>query len=222
MSPTASDEHHDAQEHITAKEVTLENFFEGQHYPMVTRKPYEPVESDVDSNATTADTAQSSGTPSTTPSIGGLFQRSAGSGRAPEDFSGSWTCTKVTGDMEQFLTDMGLSAPLRKAAGAANYGAGRQFQNIAQVGDSFVVQNILKAPVTMRFHAGAGLQTSVDQEGKPIIIEPYWDGNVLCVTSKREGGELIANTRRFMDGSNMILELESPAGTRVMRSFDRR
>lgn len=181
------------------------------------KKTYDLVsDADVDSNATTADTALSISTVS--PSGG----KPSSSASAPEDFSGSWTCTKVTGDMEKFLTDMGLNAPLRQAAGAANYGTGRQFQNIAQVGNSFVVQNILKAPVTMRFHAGAGVQTSVDQEGKPIIIEPYWDGNVLCVTSKRENGELIANTRRFMESSVMVLELESPGGTRVLRFFERR
>jgi len=180
-------------------------------------KTYDLItDADVDSNATTADTALSISTVS--PSGG----KPSSSTSAPEDFSGSWTCTKVTGDMEKFLTDMGLNAPLRQAAGAANYGRGRQFQNIAQVGNSFVVQNILKAPVTMRFHAGAGVQTSLDQEGKAIIIEPYWDGNVLCVTSKRESGELIANTRRFMESGSMVLELESPAGTRVLRLFERR
>jgi len=179
------------------------------------------VDVDVDSNATTADTALSISTPSAGTGKSAPWDGSP-SKEAPEDFSGSWMCTKVTGDMEKFLEDMGLNEALRKAAGAANYGAGRQFQNIAQVGNSFVVQNILKFPVTMRFHAGAGVQTSVDQEGKPIVIDPYWDGDVLCVTSKRESGELIANTRRYLEGSAMVLQLESPAGTKVKRIFERR
>jgi len=205
---------------VSGKTAAALSIFDEKHEGTASpKKTYDLIaDTDVDSNATTADTALSISNPS--PAMGSV--RASSSATAPEDFSGSWICTKVTGDMEKFLTDMGLDENLRKAAGAADYGAGRQYQNIAQVGDSFVVQNILKAPVTMRFHAGAGIQTSVDQEGKSILIDPYWDGNVLCVTSKRKSGELIANTRRRLEGGSMILELESPEGTSVMRFFERR
>lgn len=213
-------------EYIKAQGAKPNEAFDGSKEYQASTKRWDisaDIDVDVDSNATTADTALSISTPSGSAGTGKSAPWDGSpSKEAPEDFSGSWMCTKVTGDMEKFLTDMGLNEPLRKAAGAANYGAGRQFQNIAQVGNSFVVQNILKFPVTMRFHAGAGVQTSVDQEGKPIIIDPYWDGDVLCVTSKRESGELIANTRRYLEGSAMILQLESPAGTKVKRIFERR
>lgn len=217
----------DEMEHVKVQGQKPNNFSaldDRADAQVATKKHYDitaEFDVDVDSNATTADTALSISTPSAGTGKSAPWDGSP-SKEAPEDFSGSWMCTKVTGDMEKFLEDMGLNEPLRKAAGAANYGAGRQFQNIAQVGNSFVVQNILKFPVTMRFHAGAGVQTSVDQEGKPIIIDPYWDDNVLCVTSKRESGELIANTRRYLEGSTMVLQLESPAGTKVKRIFERR
>jgi len=195
--------------------------FSRENQELGSKKTYDlTADADVRSDATTADTALSSSPVS--PTGAKPSSSSRGGTTAPADFSGSWTCTKATGDMEKFLTDMGLNAASRQAAAAANYGTGRQFQNIAQVGNSFVVQNILKAPVTMRFHANSAEQTSVDQEGNPIIIEPYWDGDALCVTSKRESGELIANTRRFMEGASMVLELESPSGTRVLRFFERR
>merc|ERR1712151_690950 len=126
---------------------------------------------------------------------------------APSNFRGSWLCTRVAGDMEEFLKDMGLTVQLREAAKAARYGAGHQVQNIAQAGDAFVVQNILKTPVTMRFRVGAGVQKSVDQEGKPILIDARWDRDVLCVTSQKESGDLIANSRRYFEGDNMVLEL---------------
>jgi len=173
-----------------------------------------------DADATTADTTA----PSMLSPNGKLNGASSGSSKeCPWDFGGSWICTGVSGNMEAFLTDMGLNDQLRSAAATARYGVGRQVQNIAQVGDSFVIQNILKAPVTMRFRVGGGVQGSLDQEGKPIVIEPRWDETgALHVTSKRESGELIAHTRRFFEGEMMVLELTSPLGTVVKRAFERR
>lgn len=174
---------------------------------------------DADADATTADTTA----PSMLSPNGKLNGSSSGSSNGHWDFGGSWICTGVSGNMEAFLTDMGLNEQLRSAAATARYGVGRQVQNIAQVGDSFVIQNILKAPVTMRFRVGAGVQNSLDQEGKPIVIEPRWDETgALHVTSKRENGEMIAQTRRFFEGETMVLELTSPLGTIVKRSFERR
>lgn len=141
---------------------------------------------------------------------------------APTNFRGAWLCTRVAGDMEDFLKDMGLTIQLREAAKAARYGAGHQVQNIAQVGDAFVVQNILKTPVTMRFRAGVGVQKSVDQEGKPILLDARWERDVLCVTSKKENGDLIANSRRYFDGEYMVLELTSVNGSVVKRIFERK
>jgi hypothetical protein len=146
-------------------------------------------------------------------------------GAAPVDFNGSWLCSSVIGDMEKFLTDMGLDEKLRNAACDARYGAGWQVQNISQEGDFFVVENILKVSITMKFQVGIGIQHSVDQAGKSITIHPTWalDENVPClmVCSRSETGELIANTRRYLDGPSMMLELKSPQGMTVTRIFQR-
>lgn len=166
---------------------------------------------DDDAEATTADSATPARLTPPSPSKD-----------SPADFGGSWLCMSVTGDMEAFLKDMGLSEGPRRAASVARYGALRQVQNIVQSADSFVVENILDKPVTMRFVVGEGVQKTSDQEGKSILIEPVWDGDVLCVVSKRETGELIANSRRYIDGADMILELRSPSGTVVRRKFQRR
>jgi len=174
---------------------------------------------------TTMATWASSASADTFNPLGRLVECGASSSnldKAAVDFGGSWICVRITGDMEAFLVDMGLSETLRNAARHARYGTGRQVQNIAQVSDAFVIQNILKAPVTMRFRVGGGVQESVDQEGKPILIEPSWDGDALRVTSKRENGELIAHTRRFFEGEFMVLELTSPSGSVVSRVFERR
>lgn len=143
--------------------------------------------------------------------------------RALPDFSGSWLCINVEGDMDAFLQDMGLNEDMRMAARGASYGIGRQVQNIAQSGNCVVVQNIFKDPVTMRFVVDEGVQNSVDQEGNPILVDPWWDGEVLFVASRRLNGDLIARTRRFYDhASNMVLEFTSPQGTAVKRIFSAR
>lgn len=166
---------------------------------------------DADAEATTADTA----TPARTSGTETLRE-------VPSDFGGSWLCIAVSGDMEAFLLDMGLADGPRQAASLARYGALRQVQNIAQAGDTFVVENILDKPVTMRFSVGEGTQRTLDQEGNALLIDPRWDGEVLCVASRKETGELITSSRRYFEGQAMILELQSPNGTVVRRKFQRR
>jgi len=141
---------------------------------------------------------------------------------APAEFAGSWICTQVSGDMSAYLQDMGLTHDLCVAAECTNYGVGLQLQNITQIGDLFVIQNILTAPVTMRFQVGSGVQSVADQEGIPILINPTWDGKTLCVISSRRTGELISNSRRYIQEDNMILQLTSPKGVVVKRIFTRR
>jgi len=140
---------------------------------------------------------------------------------APADFSGSWRCEQVSGDMEAFLSDMGLGSALRKAAATANYGAGQQVQNISQRGDFLEVENILRTPVTIRLRVGDGEQSTVDQVGKPIVVDPKWQGSSLWVTSRTQTGEAIADSKRFIDGDIMVIEFISPQGTVVQRIFSR-
>lgn len=140
---------------------------------------------------------------------------------AAADFSGSWRCDRVSGNMEAFLTDMGLEMSLRKAAATANYGAGVQVQNIHQVGDFFEVENILRTPVTMQFRVGDGDQHTVDQVGKPIVVNPRWEGSALNVSSRTETGDLIADSRRYFEGEAMVIQFKSPQGTVVERIFSR-
>mmetsp|Transcript_76394 Transcript_76394/g.224092 ORF Transcript_76394/g.224092 Transcript_76394/m.224092 type:complete len:232 (-) Transcript_76394:177-872(-) len=137
------------------------------------------------------------------------------------DFGGAWLCTRVTGDVNNFMKDVGLGPVMREAAKAAQYGAGRQVQNIAQVGDAFIVQNLLKDPITMRFRVGAGVQSTFDQDGKEVFVDPQWNGDMLCIVTKRKDGSLIATSRRYMDGDAMVLELTSPKGAVVRRVFEK-
>eukprot|EP00927_Polykrikos_kofoidii_P028400 TRINITY_DN2480_c0_g1_i5.p1 TRINITY_DN2480_c0_g1~~TRINITY_DN2480_c0_g1_i5.p1 ORF type:complete len:357 (-),score=54.62 TRINITY_DN2480_c0_g1_i5:329-1399(-) len=139
------------------------------------------------------------------------------------DFAGSWLCVGIDGDMDKFLSDMGLGVAQLAEARTDMWGVKRQVQNISQTGNAFVVQNVLTEPVTMRFNVGAGQQASVDQVGRPILVDPVWQGNALLVTTCCLAGDLIATTRRYLESpSRMVLELTSPSKSTVKRLFDRR
>jgi hypothetical protein len=135
------------------------------------------------------------------------------------DFTGSWQCVRVDGDVYGFLQDMGLSPIMCEAARSAHYGAGHQLQIITQEGDHFTVVDQLKTTVTMKCQVGVGPQASCDLEGKPVTVTPTWDGQTLCVETMTGSGELFATSRRFLEGDEMLLELTSPAGATMRRIF---
>jgi len=138
-----------------------------------------------------------------------------------KNFSGSWICAHVSGDMTSYLQDLGLTRELCAAAEIVRYGAGVQAQHIEQDGNSITIKNVYRSTVTMTFQVGAGKQPSVDQEGKPLVINPTWDGNTLCVVTHRLDGEFISSSRRYFQNENMILELKSLNGIVVQRVFSR-
>lgn len=135
------------------------------------------------------------------------------------DFTGSWQCIRVDGDIYGFLQDMGLSPIMCEAAKKARYGAGHQLQMITQEGDHFSVVDQLKTIVTMSCRVGFGPQASCDLEGKPVTVTPTWDGQTLCVETMTGSGEPFATSRRFLEGDEMVLELTSPAGATMRRIF---
>merc|ERR1712176_1755905 len=121
---------------------------------------------------------------------------------------------------EAFLNDMGLSPAPRQEAARDSYGAGSQMQRIKQEGNMLTVENTLKkVRVNMQFRINGGEQLTVDQSGKPLVVNPRWEGQRLVIPSKREDGTKIATSQRYMDGDTMVLEFMSPKGTVVQRHF---
>lgn len=141
------------------------------------------------------------------------------------NFSGSWLCVEVTGEIDRFLQDMGLDETLRLEARQNDYGAFQQKQIIKQIGSQFEIVNELKASVSSRFTVPGGVQHSTDHMGRSIYIEPKWDiadSQVLTVRSYTLEGELVAHTRRCLEGDKMVLKTTSPYGSEVRRLFERR
>lgn len=138
------------------------------------------------------------------------------------DFSGKWLCVQIHGDMEVFLSDMGLSDESIAAARNTNFGIGEQLQHIVQHGNDFEVENSFGSSIKMKFKVGSGEQVTVDRANRPIIVDPIWDGAVLAIKTTRINGELISHSERYLDGEGMALRFISSKGTTIERIFSRR
>lgn len=125
--------------------------------------------------------------------------------------AGTWLNTSLEGDMDKFMMAMGISEKIRKAAATANYGVGKQLQEIAQSGNEFEIKSTTMKgdPVCQKFVVGSGqpmMQTNAAKVG--VEMEPSWvDGKVLEIESKtREGVPLV--TRRYLREAQLIMEQE--------------
>jgi hypothetical protein len=136
------------------------------------------------------------------------------------NFSGKWVMNNVEGDMEQLLADAGVSWALRKMAKGVNWGIGKNFQEISQNGNEFVI--VHKAPMnttTMRFQVGSGYQETVGVDGKPILCDATWDEQSLIIMCKTQAGKEHAPARRYLEDGCMVIEAKTSNGQVVRRFF---
>eukprot|EP00440_Ansanella_granifera_P054824 gb/GFBE01059433.1/.p1 GENE.gb/GFBE01059433.1/~~gb/GFBE01059433.1/.p1 ORF type:complete len:258 (+),score=34.94 gb/GFBE01059433.1/:1-774(+) len=142
----------------------------------------------------------------------------------PPNFSGSWLCVEVTGDLDRFLVDMGLNEAQRLQARESNYGAHQQKQVVNQSGHDFEIRNELKTSVSSSFKANGGVQRTTDPSGRTVLFEPRWEpenGEALLVRTCTAEGDLVVHTRRYFHGDDMVLDITSPSGAVVKRRFIR-
>merc|ERR1712046_354538 len=85
------------------------------------------------------------------------------------DFSGMWICKDVNGDVDTFLTDMGMGYVKRNAAKAYGYGVGKSTQNIIQNGSHFRVQAKDFSSQTSQYEAD-GKDYLVGRDGESRIL----------------------------------------------------
>eukprot|EP00440_Ansanella_granifera_P013889 gb/GFBE01015090.1/.p1 GENE.gb/GFBE01015090.1/~~gb/GFBE01015090.1/.p1 ORF type:complete len:223 (+),score=40.04 gb/GFBE01015090.1/:1-669(+) len=147
-------------------------------------------------------------------------KKSVGRSSTPPSFGGSWICVEVEGDMDGLLTEMNLDSQGRDQAQKARYGIGVQVQRITQKMDVFVIENSLGSSVTGQFSVGSGTQRITDQNGKPSLIEAWWEDDILCVKNMDMDANITAMTRRYRSGEQMVVEITSRKGTWVRRTFE--
>lgn len=138
------------------------------------------------------------------------------------NFNGRWVMTKVEGDMEQLLVDAGVSWAVRKMIKSANWGIGKNFQEISQNGNEFVI--VHRQPMTtttMRFCVGNGYQETLGVDGKPVLCDAEWDEQSLVIECKTKAGKTFAPARRYLQAGCMVIETATSKGQVVRRSFSK-
>ena len=142
------------------------------------------------------------------------------------DFNGTWVCSRVEGDWENFLQERGTPWAMRKVAKGLGYGVGKQTQIIVQDGDELeIVNHTATCPPRQdrSFIKADGSEKEVfDPDGLNYMQRTRWDGKVLRseqVTG--EGGQPPVILQRFMQGHEMCTERISARGV-VVRRFYRR
>jgi len=142
----------------------------------------------------------------------------------PVDVSGRWVLNRVEGDFDGLMADAGVSWATRRLAKSFNYGAGLVSQTIEQEGDSVVIvfQNGPgQAAHTMRLSVGGGRQSTDNEDGTRVAIEPVWQDKSLLIPGQNADGSTMQTTRRFLSGQEMVCESLTSKGCVVRRYFAR-
>eukprot|EP00440_Ansanella_granifera_P008364 gb/GFBE01009061.1/.p1 GENE.gb/GFBE01009061.1/~~gb/GFBE01009061.1/.p1 ORF type:complete len:267 (+),score=56.54 gb/GFBE01009061.1/:1-801(+) len=105
----------------------------------------------------------------------------------PPQLDGEFLLSEVQGDMDAFLTDMGIGWALRSLASTAGYGIGSERLRISQDGQKLSLQYIGMRPYTQTFEIGAGSQDCTGPSG-PVVLTPLWDGGAVRI-AVNQGGE---------------------------------
>lgn len=160
--------------------------------------------------------------------------RKVSNGWPEPGLSGDWTMARHQGNFDAFLTEVGAPWVARQAAGAANYGVGKRIEVMKLNGENLTME--MRTPFTgttsREIRVNGCEQDSYDIMGKRAIkILPYWekkDGRkTLAVESwvlpARAGdpAEELPFQRRWLEGSEMVMENISAKGTSIKIFFSK-
>jgi len=135
------------------------------------------------------------------------------------NFSGSWTCSAVEGDMDKFLLDNGVNYMLRTGAQAMSYGVGRARRIVVHKGDEIDTQVVGLKEFRQTFVVGKPNQRTDSQDGM-VTISPAWEGDVLRCHVVRDDGSK-SEQRHMFDGEIYVVQGISPVGTVAKWLFER-
>lgn len=138
------------------------------------------------------------------------------------DFSGSWICCDIAGDMDALMEGLKLTWARRTAARCIKYGKGMAVRNIMQRGNEFVVDCLGTPSVfQQRFHVGRGPQKTFGPDGK-VLVTPAWEhGYVLSVHQSELDGSLSSTWQQYFDGEDIVMHVIAMTGASGTWRFSR-
>lgn len=144
------------------------------------------------------------------------------------NLQGTWVITGIDGDYGLFMADTGASQPSPRQNGF-DYGMGTRIQEITQEGDVITIANVtalgphlIPSDRPMSFRVGGGAMKTIGLDGSSLVVRAAWDGDTLVMKcklrSKRSAPESVQTFRRYLDGHQMVVEVnvgESKTARRV-------
>jgi len=155
------------------------------------------------------------------------------------DFSGTWTLTSISGDMDVFLQQLNESWTSRTYASMMSYGVGRSTQTITHQGNVMRVEsNSLGEVTTAVYQVGAGRQRVEVADGKAVFTDARWEdsGRTLIVEAFTDQNVELPRLKRSLEGAvlaegsggpTMALSMTMPStptlfdGSEVIQYFQR-
>jgi hypothetical protein len=142
------------------------------------------------------------------------------------NLSGMWTCTRVEGNIDGFLAEIGVNWLLRRTARAFGWGVGVLTNSIKHNGDYIeIVQRSPKGSFTSKFRLDGTEQHTHDPlEGRPITSLPKWEQGFQAIfteSRRSDTGLELPTTRRYLVGEEMCVEQCTPLGVTIKRYFKR-
>lgn len=123
------------------------------------------------------------------------------------NFSGTWNCYAIAGDVDGAMTDLGVAWAARVAFKVTGQGKGTFVHRIRHAGDTFELDEHRRGYVL--YTIGAGPQT-VDDSVQTLS----WEGSVLITRSQKLDESLPPATfKRYIVGDTMVWALRTHTGT---------
>lgn len=184
------------------------------------------------SSAETATPASSAGsaTPSATPQEG--ITRAASNLSAVSeqgdhmDLSGSWKLTRIDGDMDAFLKEVGVNWMMRSAAKAMNFGIGKMTNDIQMTEDSIEIINWTPKGNHKSFLKldGTEQRNTDPMNGTGTVAQAQWVDSLdaISIESRCEvTGKEMPVGRRYLKDGEMHVEQRTKSGLVATRVFTR-
>lgn len=142
------------------------------------------------------------------------------------DLSGSWVLSRIEGDMDAWLKDIGVSWAMRTGAKTMKYGVGKMTNEITMTSESMQLTTWTpKGDHTSVLKLDGSESRNTDpMDGKFMLAVARWEGSeAIFIETRREAdGEVMPTSRRFLKGEEMCVEQITPKGLVAKRWFVRK
>lgn len=141
------------------------------------------------------------------------------------DLSGSWILSRIEGDMDAWLKDIGVAWAMRTGAKAMKYGVGKMTNVIEMTRDSITITTWTpKGDHTSVLKLDGSQSRNTDpMDGKGMLAVARWEDStsISIETTAEDTGKKQPSSRRFLRDGEMCVEQKTPSGLIAKRWFVR-